>query len=34
MKNNNQQDRDDPYKDTKTAEEEWDQKDTRLAKYN
>jgi hypothetical protein len=30
----NQQDRNDPNKITKLAEEEWDQTNTRLAKYN
>jgi hypothetical protein len=33
MKNTNQQDRDDPHKIMKLAEEEWDQTDTQLAKY-
>jgi hypothetical protein len=33
MKNTNQQDRNDPYKVTKQAEKEWDETDTRLAKY-
>jgi hypothetical protein len=34
MKNNNQQDRNDPHKITKLVEEEWDQTNTRLAKYD
>jgi hypothetical protein len=33
MKNTNQQDRNDPHKIMKLAEEEWDQTVTRLAKY-
>jgi hypothetical protein len=33
MKNTNQQDRNDPHKIMKLAEEEWDQMDTQLAKY-
>jgi hypothetical protein len=33
MKNTNQQDINDPHKIMKLAEKEWDQKDTRLAKY-
>jgi hypothetical protein len=33
MKNTNQQNRNDPYKVMKLAEEEWDQTDTCLAKY-
>jgi hypothetical protein len=33
IKNTNQQDRNNPHKVTKLAEEEWDQTDTRLAKY-
>jgi hypothetical protein len=31
--NTNQQDKNDPHKITKLAEEEWNQTDTRLAKY-
>jgi hypothetical protein len=33
MKNTNQQDRNDPHKATKLSGKEWDQTDTRLAKY-
>jgi hypothetical protein len=33
MENTNQQDRNDPHKVMKPAEEEWDQTDPRLAKY-
>jgi hypothetical protein len=33
MKNTNQQERNDPHKVTKLEEEEWDQTNTRLAKY-
>jgi hypothetical protein len=33
MKNTNQQNRNDPHKVMKPAEEEWDQTDTRLVKY-
>jgi hypothetical protein len=34
MENTNQQDRNDPHKVMKPAEEEWDQTDPRLAKYD
>jgi hypothetical protein len=34
MKNTNQQDKNDPHKVMKLAKEEWDQTDTRLAKYS
>jgi hypothetical protein len=34
MNNTDQQDRNDPHKVMKLAEEEWDQTDTRLAKYD
>jgi hypothetical protein len=34
IKNSNQQDINDPHKVTNPVEEEWDQTDTRLAKYS
>jgi hypothetical protein len=34
MKNTNHQDRNYPHKITKLGEEEWDQTDTQLAKYD